>query len=130
MIKYSVIIPAYNRANVIRRAIGSILNQEYDKDEVQIVVVDGCSEDNIQEVVSKHYLNRILRDKYCVKLVSLDKHSGRPGIVRNFGVKQSSGKYLCFCDSDDRWLSNHLLVVDRELTKNPELEFIKSQPEN
>ena len=94
----SVIIPSYNRENTIKRSIDSVLDQTY-KD-IEIVVVDDCSSDNTQHIVS------MIGDKR-IKYVRLDKNSGAC-IARNKGIELAKGEYIAFQDSDDEWVSNKL----------------------
>ncbi len=91
----SVIIPTYNRAELLKRAIESTLAQTYKN--IQVVVVDDGSEDNTPEVVRSFKDSRI-------KYIRLQKNSGRPAIPRNIGVMNSDGEILAFLDSDDYFL--------------------------
>jgi glycosyltransferase involved in cell wall biosynthesis len=90
----SVVIPAYNRANVLPRAINSVLAQTY-KD-FEIIVVDDCSKDNTGEVMKQFSDPRI---RYI-------KHERNKGgnAARNTGIKASEGEFVAFLDSDDEWL--------------------------
>ncbi|WP_051200723.1 glycosyltransferase family 2 protein [Butyrivibrio sp. XPD2002] len=94
----SVIIPTYNRAGTIVRAIDSVNNQTY-KD-VEIIVVDDCSDDNTEE-----------RIKACsyenLKYIRLDARSGAC-IARNTGIDVANGDYVAFLDSDDTWRKGKL----------------------
>ncbi|MFA4854633.1 MAG: glycosyltransferase family 2 protein [Candidatus Omnitrophota bacterium] len=94
----SVIIPTYNRALLIRRAIGSVLAQSYDNFEV--IVVDNASSDNTAEVVSSIADARL-------KFIRHDVNKG-PAASRNTGLRNSRGDYITFLDSDDEWLPQKL----------------------
>lgn len=89
----SVIIPAYNRGHLIRKAVDSVLNQTYDN--IEIIIVDDCSTDNTKEVI----LNI---DDHRVKYLKNETNSG-PSYSRNFGIKHSVGDYIAFLDSDDEY---------------------------
>jgi glycosyltransferase involved in cell wall biosynthesis len=95
----SVIMPAYNRAYIISRAISSVLNQTHTN--FELIIVDDGSADNTAEVV-KNFDDR--RIKYI-------KHARNLGIAaaRNTGMVISRGEYIAFIDSDDEWLPNKLL---------------------
>jgi len=97
-ISLSVIIPTYNRAHMIGRAIRSVLNQTY-KD-FEIVVVDDGSKDNTEEVVKS----------FNDKRVRYIKHERNEGVAaaRNTGIKATRSKYIAFQDSDDEWLPEKL----------------------
>ncbi|AAM30348.1 glycosyltransferase [Methanosarcina mazei Go1] len=96
--KVSVIIPTYNRAHLIPRAIKSVLNQTYL--DIEIIIVDDSSTDNTEEIV-KDFKDRRL--KYI-------RHNINKGAsaARNTGIRESRGKYIAFQDSDDEWFSNKL----------------------
>lgn len=96
MPKVSVVIPTYNRADYIEETVNSVLNQTY-KD-FELIVVDDGSTDNTLEILEK-YKNKI-------KVIA-QKNSER-AISRNTGVKNSSGEYIAFLDSDDIWIENKL----------------------
>jgi len=87
----SVIIPTYNRAHTIGRAIKSVLNQTYQ--DFEIIVVDDGSTDNTEEVVKS------FRDKR-IRYIQHKKNKGAAA-ARNTGIKSAKGKYIAFQDSDD-----------------------------
>ena len=94
----SVIIPTYNRANLIGRAIQSVLDQTYRN--IEIIVVDDASNDNTEEIVTK------FRNKNVV-YIRHDRNKGG-GAARNAGIIASSGQYIAFLDDDDEWLNDKL----------------------
>ena len=110
----SFIIPCYNSANTIKRAIDSILNQNTDL-EYEIIVVDDGSTDNTEQVL-KCYENDE-RIKYYKK-----ENSGVAD-TRNYGVKMATGDYIIFVDSDD-YISENLLK-DIEPYILQEIELVK-----
>jgi glycosyltransferase involved in cell wall biosynthesis len=96
--KVSVIIPTYNRAGLIGKAIASVLNQT-DRD-WEIIVVDDCSTDDTQQVLTSFDDPRI---RYI-------RHASNSGvaIARNTGINSSQSPYIAFLDSDDAWLPEKL----------------------
>lgn len=86
----SVVIPTYNRRNLVDEAIESVLRQKYSLLEV-IVVDDGSTDETVPFLTEKYG-----RD---VEIVRCD-HKG-VSYARNLGIKKSSGDYVCFLDSDD-----------------------------
>jgi len=94
----SVIIPTYNRAHLIGRAIKSVLNQTYH--DFELIVVDDGSKDNTEEVVKRFKDERIRYTRH-------DKNKGG-GAARNTGIKIARGKFIAFLDSDDQWLPQKL----------------------
>jgi len=102
MAQISVIIPTHNRSKYISKAIKSALDQTY-KD-FEIVIVDDGSIDNTEAVVSVFGSKRNgIRIKYI-------KHKKNMGVAaaRNTGIINSTGKYVTFLSSDDRWLPTKL----------------------
>ncbi|WP_019505063.1 glycosyltransferase family 2 protein [Pleurocapsa sp. PCC 7319] len=94
----SVIIPTYNRADLIPRAIASVTKQTYQH--LEIIIVDDASEDNIASVVQSIKDSRI---KYIRHQTNLGGSE-----ARNTGIKNAQGKYIAFLDSDDVWLPDKL----------------------
>ena len=90
----SIIIPTYNRADLLLKTIESILCQSYKNFEI-IIVSDG-STDNTKEKVLKINDNRLI---FC----ELKKNFGYPAKARNEGIKKSNGSLIAFCDDDDLW---------------------------
>jgi len=98
MPKVSVIIPTYNRAHLVSRAIHSVLDQTYQ--DFELVVVDDGSTDNTYEVVKGFNDQRI----------SYIRHQQNKGCAaaRNTGINATRGEYIAFQDSDDEWLPRKL----------------------
>jgi len=94
----SVIVPTYNRADLISETIESILNQTYKN--FELIIVDDGSTDNTEKVIRKFKDNRI-------KYIKTD-YSGVPARPRNIGIKKAKGEYIAFLDSDDMWLPEKL----------------------
>lgn len=92
----SVIIPTYNRCNFLKEAIESVLNQKYKN--LELIVIDDGSSDNTKEII-KDYKNKL---KYI--------YQPNKGVssARNVGIKESSGEFIAFLDSDDLWLPKKL----------------------
>jgi glycosyltransferase involved in cell wall biosynthesis len=92
----SVIIPTYNRGWIVREAIDSVLSQDFHDFEL-IVVDDGSTDDTAD----------ILKD-YRARITVLTQSNRGVSAARNQGVRSSSGQYIAFLDSDDRWLPQKL----------------------
>jgi glycosyltransferase involved in cell wall biosynthesis len=89
----SVIIPAYNRASVLPKAIKSVFDQGFD--DLEIIVVDDASRDNTQDVIAA------MKDPRIVYI----RHPRNMGgaAARNTGIHKARGEYIAFLDSDDLW---------------------------
>lgn len=96
----SIITPSYNCAKFIGETIDSILSQNYQNWE--LIITDDCSTDNSRDII-REYCNRDKR----IKLLQLSQNSGA-GIARNNSIKEASGRFIAFCDSDDRWYPEKL----------------------
>ncbi len=96
MPKVSVVIPTYNREEFISETISSVLEQTY-KD-FEIIVVDDGSTDNTKQKL----------EKFGSKIKLIEQKNSERAIARNNGVKNSSGKYIAFLDSDDTWIEDKL----------------------
>lgn len=96
-----VIIPFYNGADFIERAIKSVLNQTVAADEF-IVVNDGSRPEQREALGA-------LADRYAFRIV--DKENGGQGSARNAGVAASTSDCICFLDQDDFYLPNHIEIL-------------------
>ncbi|SHO51466.1 glycosyltransferase family 2 protein [Desulfopila aestuarii] len=94
--KVSTIIPTYNSAHTLDRAIQSVINQNYYSSE--IIIVDDGSTDNTEQVCKKYFDN--------IKYIK-QENSG-VAAARNRGIISSSGELIAFLDSDDQWLPDKL----------------------
>lgn len=94
----SVIIPTYNRAHLIGRAIESVLNQTYGK--FELLVVDDCSDDDTETVVSS-------LDDFRIRYIKCNKNGGAAA-ARNRGIKEAKYDWIAFLDSDDVWRPDKL----------------------
>ena len=86
----SVVIPTFDRRALLQEAVASVRAQTYVN--LEIIVVDDGSRDETSRMRGGGGLH-VLRIPHC----------GRPGRVRNAGVRSASGRYLAFLDSDDLW---------------------------
>lgn len=102
--KYSVIIPTYNRERTIVRCLESLCHQTL-KD-FEVVVVDDGSQDSTSEIV--HQFHTKLKLKY----IKRDTPSGGAAIPRNLAAQNATGEWLCFLDSDDFWYPEKLNRID------------------
>jgi len=100
MPKVSVIIPTHNRAEFLRSAITSVLNQTFQ--DFEIVIVDDASKDHTREVVANFNDTRI-------KVIHNQVSKGDAG-ARNVGIMNSKSEYIAFLDDDDEWLPEKLKI--------------------
>ena len=111
---FSVIIPTYNQASLLEKAVKSVLNQSFKN--FEIIIVDNYSDDETQKIVESFQSKKIIYKK-------IENH----GVIarsRNLGIKISSGKWLAFLDSDDSWYKEKLQIVSDFLQGNNSYDVI------
>ena len=96
----SIITPSYNSEKFISETINSIINQTYTNWE--LLITDDFSSDNTIKTIESFNKND---DR--IKLFRLNENQGA-GFARNNSIKESKGKFIAFCDSDDQWKPNKL----------------------
>ena len=97
MPRVSVIIPTYNRSDLLKDAIASVLSQNYS--DYEIIIVDDGSTDDTQAVVSSYKSPKII--------YFFQNNCGRSA-ARNSGISLARGEYIAFLDSDDIFMPNKL----------------------
>lgn len=108
----SVIIPSYNSARYLEKAINSVLFQTYPY--VEIIVIDDGSVDNTYEALLP-YKGRI-RYRH--------KENGGPASARNLGLNLAKGEYIAFLDADDYWLPEKLKIQIDFMRSNPGIDLV------
>ncbi len=106
----SIILPTYNRAGQIGRAIRSVLAQTYGNWE--LLVIDDASTDGTASVIDSFADPRIFR-------ITLPYNCGSPSRPRNIGLQLARGEYMAYIDDDNAWRPHHLERL---------LEAVRSQP--
>ncbi|MDR0880542.1 MAG: glycosyltransferase [Clostridioides sp.] len=96
----SIITPMYNAERYIEATIDSVLNQTYQ--DWEMLIVDDCSTDNSSTIV-KSYMQRDDRIRY----IRTESNKGVSN-ARNIALKNATGRYIAFLDSDDRWEAEKL----------------------
>jgi glycosyltransferase involved in cell wall biosynthesis len=104
----SVVLPTYNRAAVVGRALRSVLAQTYG--ELDVIVVDDGSTDDTEAVVT---------DVQDPRVRYVRRGNGGPGAARNTGIALARGRYVAFQDSDDEWLPDKLTKQVAKLLAAP-----------
>ncbi|MCH2534761.1 MAG: glycosyltransferase family 2 protein [Bdellovibrionales bacterium] len=114
----SVIIPSFNRAAVLERAIYSVLRQSYT--DFELIVVDDGSTDHTKQLVKDIFKDFINVYYY---------HTDNLGVsaARNYGASQATGEWLAFLDSDDEWFTNKLENQVEVLRQNPAATLIHTE---
>ena len=103
----SVVIPTYNRKDLLKRSINSVINQTIKP--FEIIVVDDGSLDGTEKMIRRNY-----------DLVKFIKQENKGvSAARNSGIKVSNGEWICFLDSDDEWKKDKLEKQINAANDNP-----------
>ncbi len=110
----SIVIPVFNRSKTIRRAIDSVLNQNFS--DFELIIIDDYSTDDSSDIIQSYRDDRIVYKK-------LENNSGAAN-ARNVGIKMANGKYVGFLDSDDMFADNFLQETSKLLeSSKPDIGF-------
>jgi glycosyltransferase involved in cell wall biosynthesis len=113
---FSVIIPAHNRADLLRQALTSVFAQGFSDFEA-IVVDDGSTED----------LSPVA-DEYQGRVLFLRQKNAGPSAARNYGLSKAAGDYVAFLDSDDMWFPWTLHSYRKAIDENGRPAFVAGSP--
>jgi glycosyltransferase involved in cell wall biosynthesis len=112
--RITVLIPAYNAAQTIERALASVWRQNYPK--IEVIVVDDASTDDTSARVRE-----LARGE--LHLTRLQTNRGVSGAL-NAGIQQADTDYIAFLDADDEWLPDKLIKQLPIIDANPEMTLI------
>ncbi len=112
--KVSVIIPTYNRAHTILRAVNSVIKQSYKAFEI-IVVNDGSTDETLKVLHPYH------KD---IKIISQTNKG--VSSARNTGIRSAVGDWIALLDSDDEWLPEKLEHQNAYYKINPDMQIFQS----
>ncbi|HWC60533.1 MAG TPA: glycosyltransferase family A protein [Verrucomicrobiae bacterium] len=116
MIRFSIIIPTYNRAALLREALESVFKQKFS--DFEVIVVDDGSTDGTEETLRA----------FAGKIRCFGQRNRGPGAARNLGAARAEGKYLAFLDSDDLLFPWSLDVYDDVIRAHNSPAFIAGKP--
>jgi len=104
---FSVIIPTYNRANFVTKAINSVLRQSFN--DYEIIIVDDGSTDTTPQALGQ----------YGRTITVVSQANSGVSAARNTGIRRACGTWIAFLDSDDEWKKNYLARQWEQITGNP-----------
>ncbi len=108
--RFSVIMPLYNKAPYVRKAVESVVDQTFA--DWELIVVDDCSTDGSAAIVEQIVDPRI-------RIVRLEENGG-VGSARNRGVAESTAPFVCFLDADDWWKPTFLEEMAALIERHPD----------
>ena len=121
MIFFSIIIPVYNRSHLLGETIDTVLTQTHRH--FEIIIVDDGSKEEIGAMLNKKYGND-------PRLKFFRKQNEERGAARNFGLKQASGDYAVFFDSDDFMKTHYLETLQKVITEHPDVRLLATKYNN
>lgn len=114
---FSVIIPVYNKAQHINRALSSVMGQSFT--DFEIIIIDDASTDK-----SVYEINKFAD---CRMRVFKRDNPGPGGYAaRNLGIQKARSEWIAFLDADDEWYPCHLQNAFEEIRKHPEVGIVTS----
>ncbi len=117
--KFSVVIPTYNRADALRHALQTVVEQTLD--DFEVIVVDDGSTDETKTTVEQFADTRI---RYF-----WITNSGGPATPRNVGIDEAHGEWIAFLDSDDLWKPTKLEAIERSIRQDDCVDVICNNEE-
>lgn len=122
MPRVSVVMPTYNSARTVGRALRSVFAQSFQ--DFEIVIADDASKDETRQQVET------LADARITFLPSGEKTNQGPATTRNRALARSCGEYIAFLDSDDEWLPEKLIKQVRFLDAHPACSMVVSNADD
>lgn len=110
----SVVIPYYNRANTLLRALNAVKNQT--EQDFEIIAVDDGSTDGSFALVDRYQA-----EHPWLRIRNVHQHNKGPSAARNNGVGLAKGKYIAFLDSDDSWKPDKLKIQRTFMEAHPDI---------
>lgn len=111
--KFSIIIPVYNSEKYIDRCLNSVLTQTYNN--YEIIIINDGSTDNSEKILKKYESNK------KIKIISQTNHGVSSS--RNIGIKESTGDYILFLDSDDFYENDILETLKNNIKDEDIIKF-------
>ncbi len=114
--RFSIIVPLYNKAPYVKKALDSIVPQSL-KDWECIIVDDGSTDNSAD--IAQSIISSLSETDHFIICILRQPNSG-VAAARNSGVKESRGEYVCFLDADDWWEANYLEEIDELIQEYPD----------
>ncbi|MBR3832958.1 MAG: glycosyltransferase [Lachnospiraceae bacterium] len=115
MMKVSIIMPVYNSEKYLRKAVDSVVGQDFD--DFELILVDDGSPDNSGKICDEY------AEKYD-KVKVIHKENGGICSARNAGLRAATGEYVGFCDNDDEYLPD-LIKDNYTLAKENNVDLLR-----
>lgn len=112
--KVSIIIPVFNGEECLKKAVNSVLRQDFEED-YEIIVINDCSTDNTENIILD-FNDKIENFLYIKNEKNLGVNESR-----NKAINIAKGKYIAFLDADDEWMPEKLSVQYKAMNENKEV---------
>lgn len=113
---FTIVIPLYNKEKYIRRAVNSVLLQDFNDFEL-LVVNDGSTDDSVSKI----------EDISDSRLKIINQANGGVGSARNTGISNANSDWIALLDADDVWAKNHLSELNNIINKYPSSGLISTR---
>ncbi len=114
----SVVVPVYNRASLITRALDSVHDQTYRP--IELIVVDDGSTDATRAVVERW---RAAHEAADFSTVTISEVNSGAAAARNIGIRVATGEWIAFLDSDDWWEPEKMIICHHAIGAEPHYGF-------
>ncbi len=111
--KYTIIVPVYNRLDEVKELLGSAENIDFPRNEFEILFVDDGSKDGLKEYLENY------ESESKLQIRAIYQANQGPGKARNNGMKEAYGEMFIFIDSDCLLPSEYFISIDEYLNKYP-----------
>lgn len=118
---FSVIMPTWNRGNVIKRAVDSLLDQSYKQ--YELIIIDDGSTDDTLPLLETEYRDQIQAGN--IHIIS-SPHAGGSA-ARNLGLQAAKGNWIAYLDSDNKWREHYLLFSAATIIAQPDARTLYSE---
>lgn len=123
-IKFSIIMPTFNRVSIIMDAIDSVLAQTYDN--FELIIVDDGSSDDTESFIKEHYRDELEKNK----IVYVKKRNEGVCKARNYGLRMVRNEWIAYADSDNLMFPHFLESFVTEIEKNSNYKVFYSMFRN
>lgn len=115
-IKYSFVLPTYNRLSLLKETLQSLLDQDFDRDIYEIIIVDDNSKDTTES-----YITKLVKTNTYPIIYHRNKKNEGVGYNRNYGIKLAHWDYIIQVEDDAKYPTNYLREIDQRIKKNTEI---------
>lgn len=115
----TIVVPCYHSEKTIQRCIESIRAQNFEN-WIALFIVDGWKDDRTVDIIKEYMADDKRMD------VIIGERKSTPAEARNIGISKAKTRYICFLDSDDEYLSDHLETHLATMEKYPEFDWCDS----